>query len=126
MIRECFFSICLIHERFFSIFFIRERFFSICPIHERFPEISYLMLEEPSSVQGLSMIHEAMFYEKLRENKVRCSLCAHRCKIAPGKRGICRVRENCEGSLFSLVYGTVSSEGVEHIEKKPLFHFYPG
>ncbi|MCQ1535320.1 AmmeMemoRadiSam system radical SAM enzyme [Methanosarcina sp. KYL-1] len=72
------------------------------------------------------MIHEAMFYEKLAENKVRCSLCAHRCKIAPGKRGICRVRENCEGSLFSLVYGEVASEAVAHIEKKPLYHYYPG
>ncbi|HII01747.1 TPA: AmmeMemoRadiSam system radical SAM enzyme [Methanosarcinaceae archaeon] len=72
------------------------------------------------------MIHEAMFYEKLRDNKVRCSLCAHRCKIAPGKRGICGVRENCEGSLFSLVYGSVASEGVAHIEQKPLYHYFPG
>jgi len=72
------------------------------------------------------MIHEAMFYEKLGENRVRCKLCAHRCKINPGKRGICRVRENCEGSLFSLVYGAVASEAVAHIEIKPLYHYYPG
>lgn len=72
------------------------------------------------------MIHEAMFYEKLKDNKVRCSLCSHRCKIAPGKRGICGVRENCEGSLFSLVYGSVASEGIAHIEQKPLYHYWPG
>jgi len=72
------------------------------------------------------MIHEAMFYEKLGDNRVLCNLCAHRCKIKPGKRGICRVRENCKGSLFSLVYGAVESEAVAHIEIKPLYHYYPG
>ncbi|MDY9926760.1 AmmeMemoRadiSam system radical SAM enzyme [Methanosarcina sp.] len=72
------------------------------------------------------MIHEAMFYEKLAENNVRCNLCAHRCKINPGKRGICGVRENCEGTLFSLVYGAVASEAVANIEIKPLYHYYPG
>jgi len=72
------------------------------------------------------MIHEAMFYEKLAGNEVKCSLCAHRCRIKPGKRGICGVRENCEGSLFSLVYGGVASEDVANIEQKPLYHYYPG
>jgi len=72
------------------------------------------------------MIHKAMFYEKLRDNEVRCSLCSHRCKITAGKRGICGVRENCEGSLFSLVYGSVASEDVAHIEQKPLYHYFPG
>lgn len=72
------------------------------------------------------MIHKAMFYEKLAENEVKCSLCAHRCRIKPGKRGICGVRENCEGSLFSLVYGGVASETVANIEQKPLYHYYPG
>jgi pyruvate formate lyase activating enzyme len=72
------------------------------------------------------MIHEAMFYEKLAGNEVKCSLCAHRCRIKPGKRGICGVRENCEGSLFSLVYGGVANEAVANIEQKPLYHYYPG
>ncbi|MDD4497726.1 MAG: AmmeMemoRadiSam system radical SAM enzyme [Methanosarcinaceae archaeon] len=72
------------------------------------------------------MIRKAMFYEKLEDNKVRCGLCSHRCRIAPGKRGICRVRENRDGELYSLIYGTVSSEAVDPIEKKPLYHFYPG
>lgn len=72
------------------------------------------------------MIEKAMFYEKLAENEVKCSLCAHRCRIKPGKRGICGVRENCEGSLFSLVYGGVASEAIANIEQKPLYHYYPG
>lgn len=72
------------------------------------------------------MIKEAMFYEKLGDNKVHCNLCNHRCIIAQGKRGFCRVRENRDGTLYTLIYGTVSSEAVDPIEKKPLFHFYPG
>ena len=67
-----------------------------------------------------------MLYEKLEDNKVQCSLCAHSCKISPGKRGFCKVRENRGGNLYTLIYGSVSSEAVDPIEKKPLYHFYPG
>lgn len=69
---------------------------------------------------------EAMFYEKLEDNKVRCFLCAHNCQISHGKRGICHVRENQEGRLYSLVYGKIISMNIDPIEKKPLFHFLPG
>jgi pyruvate formate lyase activating enzyme len=69
---------------------------------------------------------EAMFYQKLEGNKVRCNLCHHRCVISEGKRGICQVRENRKGVLYSLVYGKVVASNVDSIEKKPLFHFYPG
>jgi pyruvate formate lyase activating enzyme len=69
---------------------------------------------------------EAMLYEKLDKGKVKCNLCAHRCLIVPGKRGICAVRENVEGTLYSLVYGKVISFNIDPIEKKPLFHFLPG
>lgn len=69
---------------------------------------------------------EAMLYEKLGDKKVRCFLCSHRCLISSGKRGICAVRENMDGALFSLVYGKVVSSHVDPIEKKPLFHFLPG
>ena len=72
------------------------------------------------------MLKEAMFYEQLEDKKVRCNLCNHRCRIAEGKTGICKVRQNKEGKLYSLIYNTVSSEAVDPIEKKPLFHFYPG
>ena len=68
-----------------------------------------------------------MFYEKLNNNKVNCNLCAHRCrKIADSKRGICGVRENRGGKLYSLVYSKVIARSVDPIEKKPLFHFLPG
>jgi len=69
---------------------------------------------------------ETMFYQKLEGNKVRCNLCHHRCIISDGKRGICQVRENKNGVLYSLVYGKVVTSNVDPIEKKPLFHFYPG
>ncbi len=69
---------------------------------------------------------EAMFYEKLSENRVKCLLCNHHCIIKPNGRGICGVRENQEGTLYSLVYGRLVSANLDPIEKKPLFHFQPG
>ena len=69
---------------------------------------------------------EAMFYQAGDDNKVKCFLCSHHCVIKPGKRGICGVRENREGVLYSLVYGRLVAENVDPIEKKPLFHFLPG
>jgi pyruvate formate lyase activating enzyme len=71
-------------------------------------------------------MQEARFYEKVEEGKVHCHLCAHECKIDPGKRGLCHVRENQDGTLYSLVYGMVVAENIDPIEKKPLFHFLPG
>lgn len=71
-------------------------------------------------------MREARFYDRLEDHKVHCHLCAHECKIDPGKRGICQVRENREGTLYSLVYGRVVAENLDPIEKKPLFHFLPG
>lgn len=67
-----------------------------------------------------------MFYQKLKDNKVRCDLCHHRCVISEGNKGLCKVRENRNGILYSLVYGKVIASHVDPIEKKPLFHFYPG
>lgn len=72
------------------------------------------------------MIKEAMLYEKLDGQYVRCSLCSHRCRIAQAKRGICGVRENRDGTLYTLVYGPVIAANVDPVEKKPLYHFYPG
>lgn len=69
---------------------------------------------------------EALLYEKLPEAKVRCHLCHHRCQINEGQRGVCRVRENRGGTLYTLVYGQLISRNVDPIEKKPMFHFAPG
>jgi len=72
------------------------------------------------------MIKEAMLYEKLADKRVHCNLCAHRCTIKPDRRGVCGVRENKNGMLYSLVYGTLIAEHIDPIEKKPFFHVYPG
>jgi len=69
---------------------------------------------------------EALFYQKLEKNKVKCQLCNHNCQIDPGKRGLCGVRENRGGVLYSLVYGKVIAAHVDPIEKKPFYHFLPG
>jgi len=71
------------------------------------------------------MIREAMLYDKLTDRIVHCNLCAHRCTINPDRRGICGVRENRAGVLYSLVYGTLIAEHIDPIEKKPFFHLYP-
>ena len=68
---------------------------------------------------------DALFYENL-DGKVRCHLCNHHCVIKEGKRGICGVRENREGKLYSLVYGKSVAADIDPIEKKPFFNFYPG
>ena len=67
-----------------------------------------------------------MFFKKLDDTKVQCNLCRHRCIIENGKKGICRVRENRDGTLYSLVYRKLISENIDPIEKKPFFHFHPG
>ena len=71
-------------------------------------------------------VKEAMLYRKTDGAAVDCSLCSHRCRIAPGRRGICNVRENRDGVLYTLVYGRLVSANVDPIEKKPLYHVQPG
>jgi len=69
---------------------------------------------------------EAVLYYRLEDRVVKCHLCRHGCKIDEGKKGICGVRLNKDGTLFTLVYDKVVSTNVDPIEKKPLFHFLPG
>ncbi len=69
---------------------------------------------------------EAYLYEPMANDRVRCRLCAHQCIIKPGAKGICGVRENIDGKLYTLVYDKVIARHVDPIEKKPLFHFLPG
>jgi pyruvate formate lyase activating enzyme len=69
---------------------------------------------------------EALLYQKLDDGKVRCNLCAHRCLIKSGKAGICKVRENIDGILYTNVYGRTITQNIDPVEKKPLYHFYPG
>ena len=74
----------------------------------------------------MSADHDAMLWEALDGQKVRCHLCGHECEIAAGRCGICRVRQNVAGTLRSLNYEWVVAVNVDPIEKKPLFHFLPG
>lgn len=72
------------------------------------------------------MEKEALFYDKIDDRGVHCYLCPQHCRIPPDGRGICGVRKNIDGVLYSLNYGEISSIAVDPIEKKPLNRFYPG
>lgn len=71
-------------------------------------------------------MHQALMFSRGEERTVDCSLCSHRCHIGPARQGICGVRINAGGTLYAASYGKVSSEAIDPIEKKPLFHFLPG
>lgn len=71
-------------------------------------------------------LHDALLYDQLEDERVQCNLCAHRCTISEGGKGICRVRENHGGRLYTRVFGNLIAQNVDPIEKKPLYHFYPG
>jgi pyruvate formate lyase activating enzyme len=73
---------------------------------------------EPSRVLYCHVPHQGRY--------VRCGLCPHRCVLAEGERGLCRVRENRGGKLYTFVYGNPCAIHVDPIEKKPLYHFMPG
>lgn len=91
--------------------------------------ISFLVLRK-SSEKGetlpTAIYKEAWFYEKLERGWVQCNLCPNRCLLAEGQRGLCKVRENQNGKLVSLVYGQPVTIHVDPIEKKPFNHFLPG
>jgi len=70
--------------------------------------------------------HEAWLSRNYQGDTVECLACSHQCKIANGNRGICQVRKNEGGVLYLEVYGKVIAQHVDPIEKKPVFHFYPG
>ena len=72
------------------------------------------------------MLKEALYYEKVSDSKVHCRLCPQECLIAPGKRGICGVRINMDGALYSEVYGEITAIALDPIEKKPLYHYHKG
>ncbi len=71
-------------------------------------------------------MHEAMLYQKLGDSRVKCNTCQWRCSIAPDKTGVCRMYQNQGGTLYNMNYALASSINIDPIEKKPLYHFYPG
>jgi len=78
---------------------------------------------EKALQEGKISYKEAGWYEKLENNSVRCKLCPNKCTIGEGQRGICQVRENIKGTLYSLVYGNPVSIAVDPIEKKTALSF---
>jgi pyruvate formate lyase activating enzyme len=80
----------------------------------------------PLPASAASKPFEARYYEKLPDGFVRCLLCPKKCLVGPGKRGACRVRENRNGTYYSLVYGQPCAEHLDPIEKKPFYHVMPG
>jgi pyruvate formate lyase activating enzyme len=68
---------------------------------------------------------EALLFEELN-GKIQCNSCQHRCQLNPGQKGCCKTRQNIDGKLYTLIYGDISSISNNYIEKKPLYHFYPG
>ena len=98
-------------------------------------EISVVILLITLTVIGLSMgskdveikeIRKAMYFNKMDDNKVKCTLCPFNCVLSPGQTGACKARKNEDGEMVSLTYGKPVSLAIDPIEKKPLFHFYPG
>jgi pyruvate formate lyase activating enzyme len=78
------------------------------------------------TMQDPGISHEAMLYDPLDAQQVRCRLCGHECLIAAGRFGACRVRQNVGGKLYSRNFDALVALNVDPIEKKPLFHFLPG
>ncbi len=109
MIKKFFSIAILIIVLIFSVFYI----------------IKYHVVNSSSEMLLLGL-QEASYYRQLGGGVVQCNLCPHQCVLAPGERGICRVRENIQGKLYSLVYNKPVSIHLDPIEKKPLFHFLPG
>jgi pyruvate formate lyase activating enzyme len=72
------------------------------------------------------MMQEAVLYKKLGDQKVSCYLCNHHCRIADTQFGICGMRQNQAGTLYTHAYGEVIAANIDPIEKKPLYHFLPG
>ncbi|MEM1620132.1 MAG: AmmeMemoRadiSam system radical SAM enzyme [Fervidicoccaceae archaeon] len=79
-----------------------------------------------AGVVAKAHVREAMYWRALSEGRVECGLCYRRCVIAPDRYGVCGVRKNTSGKLYTLVYGLLTAVNVDPIEKKPLYHFKPG
>lgn len=79
-----------------------------------------------SAKKGLIKTKLSPYFTSLEGGEIQCELCPHRCRVAKGKRGLCRVRENRDGKYYSLVYGNPCAIHLDPIEKKPFFHVLPG
>jgi pyruvate formate lyase activating enzyme len=83
--------------------------------------------QKEDEVQNISFGHDIDgFAEGLPEKKVRCKACQRRCLLEKDQLGFCKVRSNQDGKLIPHSYGRVAALHLTNVERKPLFHFYPG
>ncbi|MFX1411688.1 MAG: AmmeMemoRadiSam system radical SAM enzyme [Promethearchaeota archaeon] len=75
---------------------------------------------------NLKFLKKVKFQQKLDEHVSQCLTCERKCKIIAGKTGFCQTRINQDGEIYSIVYGLIPALSFNPIEKKPLYHFYPG
>jgi len=80
-----------------------------------------------NNVKTQKFISKAKFWRPIEDKPgyVQCNLCHRKCTIAPGAYGVCGVRKNIDGELYTLVYGLLTAANLDPIEKKPLMHFKP-
>ncbi len=86
--------------------------------------LDHLEFEEPQ--EDVPFLKETQYFERLDELRVRCTLCPWECEVADQERGTCGVRENREGTYYTLVHSQPCAAHIDPIEKKPLFHYLPG
>lgn len=89
-----------------------------------FPRV--LFSDNSFTKEEQKFVKEALYYDKLPHKKIQCKLCPKECTIDDRERGYCGVRENREGTYYTLVYSRPCTFHTDPIEKKPLFHFHPG
>lgn len=83
-------------------------------------------MEAMKRTDSADMYKTACYQEQKGGGTVRCLLCPHVCLLQENETGLCHARKNVNGTLYTLAYGNPCSVSMDPIEKKPLFHFYPG
>lgn len=79
-----------------------------------------------SALRSVGALKEALLAEQVAPDVIKCNICQRRCRIPEGGVGYCRTKVHFEGTLYTTVYGVISSAAADPIEKKPVFHFKPG
>jgi hypothetical protein len=77
--------------------------------------------EDPPSAADAAGRREALWWNALPGGDVQCTLCPNACRLGEGQIGLCRVRQNIGGTLYSLSYGQIAAAHVDPVEKKPFY-----